>query len=150
MRSERTASPPVEGGGFEVVERVRWSDVDNAGIIYFGAYSRLLDIAESEFYRSLGFTYAAFDQMGLLLPRVHVEFDFFKPALLDDELVLRPRVTGLGVHSVRMKVNVHRLEDEALLAEASLVLACVDKARKPTPLPAAFAAALRTAMPQST
>jgi YbgC/YbaW family acyl-CoA thioester hydrolase len=140
-------APPFETGGFEVVERVRWADVDKAGIIYFGAYSRMLDVVESEFYRSLGFTYAAFDELGVVLPRVHVEFDFFKPALLDDELVLRPRVSGVGVHSVRMKVNIYRSADQALLAEATLVAACVDKARKPVPLPPAFAAALRTAMP---
>jgi YbgC/YbaW family acyl-CoA thioester hydrolase len=147
MRSERTTAPPFESGGFEVVERVRWADVDKAGIIYFGAYSRMLDVVESEFFRSLGFTYATFDDLGVVLPRVHVEFDFFKPALLDDELVLRPRVSGVGVHSVRMKVNIYRSSDQALLAEATVVAACVDKSRKPVPLPPAFAAALRSAMP---
>jgi acyl-CoA thioester hydrolase len=147
MRSERTTAPPFEAGGFEVVERVRWADVDKAGIIYFGAYSRMLDVVESEFFRSLGFTYGSFDELGVILPRVHVEFDFFKPALLDDELVLRPRVSGVGVHSVRMKVNIYRSSDRALLAEATVVAACVDKERKPVPLPPAFAAALRSAIP---
>jgi len=146
MRSERTTAPPFEEGGFEVVERVRWADVDKAGIIYFGAYSRMLDIAETEFYRSLGFSYATFEELGVVLPRVHVEFDFFKPALLDDELVLRPRISGVGVHSVRMKVNIYRSADGALLAEATLIVACVDRSRKPAPLPADFAAALRSAI----
>ena len=130
-----------------MVERVRYADVDRAGIIYFGAYARMLDAAESEFYRSLGFTYATFDERGVVLARVHVEFDFFKPALLDDELVLRPRVSGVGLHSVRMKVNFYRRSDGALLAEATLVVACVDRERKPAALPADFAQALRAQIP---
>jgi acyl-CoA thioester hydrolase len=144
MRSDRTSAPPLASGGFGVVERVRYADVDRAGIIYFGAYARLLDIVESELYRSLGFTYASLDEFGVVLTRVNVEFDFFKPALLDDELILRVRVSGVGIHSVRLKVDIYRASDEALLAEARLVAACVDGTRKSVPLPPTFADALRT------
>jgi acyl-CoA thioester hydrolase len=144
MKSDRTSAPPLATGGFQVVERVRYADVDRAGIIYFGAYSRFIDIVESELFRSLGFTYASLDELGVVLTRVHVEFDFFKPAILDDELVLRVRVSGVGIHSVRLKIDIYRAADEALLAEARLVAACVDGARKSVPLPPAFADALRT------
>ncbi len=124
-------------------ERVRWSDVDAAGIIYFGAYTRFTDIAESEFYRQLGFTYANFRDMGIALPRVHVAFDFFKPAFLDDELTMGVRVGGVGVHSVRLHVDAFRETDRALLAEATLVASCIDRTRKSVPLPEGFAGALR-------
>jgi acyl-CoA thioester hydrolase len=149
MKIERTTAPPFAVGGFEVVDRVRWGDVDRAGIIYFGAYARFIDVAESEFFRSLGFTYRSLDDAGVLLSRVHVEFDFFKPALLDDELVLRPRVSGVGVHSVRLKLAIYRKSDEALLAEAKLVAACINKSREPTPLPLPFADALRALITHS-
>jgi YbgC/YbaW family acyl-CoA thioester hydrolase len=126
---------------FVVTERVRWADVDAAGIIYFGTYTRLTDIAESEFFRSLGFTYARFKEMGVSLPRVHVEFDFFRPAFLDDVLSLGVRVGGVGVHSVRLHVEVNR--ESELLAEATLVASCIDLQRRSVPLPADFASALR-------
>jgi YbgC/YbaW family acyl-CoA thioester hydrolase len=131
-------------GGFTVNERVRHADVDRAGIIYFGAYARLIDIVECELFRSLGFTFTNFDELGVALTRVHVEFDFFKPAVLDDELILRLRVSGVGIHSVRLKMEIYRASDEALLAEARLVAACVDRSRKSVPLPPAFADALRS------
>ena len=147
MKSESPPSSPP-GTGFEVTERVRWADVDKAGIIFFGAYARLIEVAEGEFYRSLGYTYASLDALGVDLTRVHVEFDFFKPAELDDQLILRPRVSGVGIHSVRLKINVHRLADQALLAEVTLVSACVNNARKPAPLPEEFAEALRAQIPR--
>jgi acyl-CoA thioester hydrolase len=144
MKSDRSAATPAGSGAFSVVERVRYPDVDPAGIIYFGAYARFIDIVESERFRSLGFTYASLEALGIVLARVHVEFDFFKPAQLDDELVLRLRVAGVGIHSVRLKVDIHRASDEALLAEARLVTACVDhETRKSKPLPPEFADALR-------
>ena len=143
MKPQAPSSSPLGTGEFEVTERVRWNDVDRAGIIAFGAYARLISVAESEFYRSLGFTHAMFDERGVVLTRVHVEFDFFKPAQLDDEIVLSPRVNGVGIHSARLKIEVYRLADRALLAEITLVSACVDNQRKSAPLPPDFAAALR-------
>jgi acyl-CoA thioester hydrolase len=144
MRSDRASAPPLSAGGFGVTERVRYPDVDRGGIIYFGAYARFIDIVEAELFRSLGFTYDTLDQMGVGLTRVNVEFDFYKPALLDDELVVRVRVSGVGIHSVRLKVDFYRASDESLLAEARLVSACVDRSRKSVPLPPSFGDALRS------
>jgi acyl-CoA thioester hydrolase len=125
-------------------ERVRWADVDAAGIIYFGAYARFIDIAESEFMRALGYTFATLESLGITLPRVHVEFDFFKPAKLDDEMTLETRVAGVGVHSVRYKFAISRESDDALLAEATVVVACVERTTlKSCPLPAELARTLR-------
>jgi acyl-CoA thioester hydrolase len=130
---------------FEVRERVRWADIDLAGIIYFGAYARFIEIAEIEFFRHLGFTYERFMELGVFLPRVHLEFDFFEPALLDDVLVLQTRVAGIGAHSVRMRIDVRRAADRKPLALATLVAACVDIARrKKVAVPEPLASALRT------
>ena len=39
---------------FTIDEYVRWSDVDPAGIIFYGAYVRFFEIAETELFRSAG------------------------------------------------------------------------------------------------
>ncbi|MFY9779530.1 MAG: thioesterase family protein [Candidatus Baltobacteraceae bacterium] len=146
MKSEGSTAPA--GVPFEVVERVRWADIDLAGIIYFGAYARFIEIAEIEFYRDLGFTYDRFRKLGVFLPRVHLEFDFFEPALLDDELVLQTRVDGVGVHSVRLRIDVLRAADRKPLALAKLVAACVHLGhKKKVALPEELASALRTRLP---
>jgi acyl-CoA thioester hydrolase len=143
MKSDRESA----GVPFEYRERVRWADIDLAGIIYFGAYARFIEIAEIEFYRDLGFTYDRFRQLGVFLPRVHLEFDFSEPALLDDELVLQTRVAGLGPHSVRLRIDVLRAGDRRPLASATLVAACVDLVRKKkVPVPEPLEAALRSRM----
>ena len=37
---------------FTIDEYVRWSDVDQAGIIFYGAYVRFFEIAETELFRA--------------------------------------------------------------------------------------------------
>ena len=39
---------------FTIEERVRWGDVDAARIIFYGAYIRFFEIAETELFRSVG------------------------------------------------------------------------------------------------
>ena len=37
-----------------IEEYVRWSDVDFAGIIFYGSYVRFFEIAETELFRACG------------------------------------------------------------------------------------------------
>ena len=47
MQKENGASAR-DNGHFRVQERVRWSDVDASGIILWSAYTRLVELAETE------------------------------------------------------------------------------------------------------
>src|ERR1043165_2069743 len=74
---------------FRIEEYVRWEDIDAAGIINYQAYLRFFGLAEAELYRSCGLSYREmFDEVGVWLPRVHVECDFHVPVVLDDLLVV--------------------------------------------------------------
>ncbi|GAC1501643.1 MAG: hypothetical protein NVS1B2_26840 [Vulcanimicrobiaceae bacterium] len=128
-------------GAFERTARVRLADTDASGTLSLGGYARFCDIAETEFFRSLGFSPATFAQRNALLTRVHVEFDFFRSARPDDVLTIRISVAGVGVHSVRS--NVELLRDDVLLAEAVIVNAFLDGARKSIAIPDDLATALR-------
>jgi len=44
----------MSGVPFSIEEYVRWSDVDRAGIIFYGAYVRFFEIAETELFRAAG------------------------------------------------------------------------------------------------
>jgi acyl-CoA thioester hydrolase len=143
-----TSNKPVVRGraaaAFELHERIRLADTDAMGIIHFSAYARLIEVVEIEFFRSLGFTLPGLASQDVVMPRVHVSYDFFKPAMLDDEVVLRLSVAGVGVHSVRLLIDIVRAADDATLAEATVVSACMDRiSRKSAALPEGVAIALR-------
>src|ERR1017187_6205583 len=76
---------PAMSKRFTISERVRWSDTDRAGIIYYGQFLRFFEVAEMELFREVGMPYGeVFERYQIWLPRVQIHFDFRAPLLLDD------------------------------------------------------------------
>lgn len=129
---------------FAIEEHVRWSDVDHAGIIFYGAYVRFFEIAETEMFREAGLPYRAFfEQMGIWLPRAHFDCDFLYPPRLDDRLRVVTYVSRFGTTSLTLNFDVWHLDAGRLAATAREVLVCTDRASlTPVPIPAALRSAL--------
>ena len=111
---------------YRIEERVRWGDVDAARIIFYGAYIRFFEFAETELFRAVGLPYSVmFDELDVWLPRAHLECDFRRAAQLDDLLVVCVYVGRIGTKSLRLNFEVRRKDEEELLAEAHFVLVAV-------------------------
>jgi len=113
---------------FTIEERVRWGDVDAARIIFYGAYIRFFEFAETELFRAVGLAYGElFDKTDVWLPRVHLECDFHNAARLDDLLEVSVYVLRIGNASMRLNFEVRRKGEETLIATAHFVLAAVKR-----------------------
>lgn len=111
---------------FTIEERVRWGDVDAARIIFYGAYIRFFEFAETELFRAVGLPYGVmFDELDIWLPRVHLECDFRHAAQLDDLLEVSVSVGRFGNKSMRLNFEVRRKGEEILIADAHFVLVAV-------------------------
>jgi YbgC/YbaW family acyl-CoA thioester hydrolase len=129
---------------FTIDEYVRWSDVDYAGIIFYGAYVRFFEIAETEMFRAVGLPYGQlFDRLEMWLPRVHLDCDFTYPARLDDQLRVAVYVPRFGTSSITLQFDVVHLAAGRLAASGHEVLVSTDRrSLRPTPLPAELRRAL--------
>jgi YbgC/YbaW family acyl-CoA thioester hydrolase len=124
---------------FVTTDYIRWEDIDLAGIARFSSYTRLLDIAETDLYRSLGTPLSKLHaQYKLWLPRKVMHIEYFSPARLDDQIVIAAYFSNIGRTSVTMNVDLFREDRKALLAAAHLVLVCVDIDLKKIALPPEF------------
>ncbi len=111
---------------FCIEERVRWGDVDAARIIFYGAYIRFFEFAETELFRAAGLPYGVmFDELDIWLPRAHLECDFRRAAQLDDLLEVCAFVGRIGMKSLRLNFEVRRKGEDALIAEAHFILVAV-------------------------
>jgi YbgC/YbaW family acyl-CoA thioester hydrolase len=111
---------------YVIEERVRWGDVDAAGIIFYGAYIRFFEFAETELFRAVGLPYSVmFDELDVWLPRVHLECDFHRAARLDDLLEVAVFVGRFGTKSMHLNFEVRRKDEDELIADAHFVLASV-------------------------
>src|SRR5437016_2461634 len=127
---------------FIIEERVRWGDVDAAGIIFYGSYIRFFEIAETELFRAAGLPYGVvFDELNIWLPRVHLECDFHRAAQLDDLLEVSVYVSKIGRTSLRLNFEVRRKNkageiEAGLIATAHFVLVSTNRVDlKPVPIP---------------
>lgn len=132
-----------------VRERVRWNDVDWVGVMWYGAYTRMLEIGETETFRDLGYPYLKMrDELGIYLMRVHLEIDYRSPGHLDDELEIATYLSQVGRSSLRLEFTISHPAENRTVANVNLVLACVDaKTLKSTPLHEDLAALLRSKLP---
>jgi YbgC/YbaW family acyl-CoA thioester hydrolase len=111
---------------YSIEERVRWGDVDAARIIFYGAYIRFFEFAETELFRAVGLPYGVmFDELDIWLPRAHLECDFRQAAQLDDLLEVSVYVGRVGTKSLRLNFEVRRNGTDEMVAEAHFVLGAV-------------------------
>lgn len=91
-----------------IEERIRWSDLDSAGIMYFGNYIRLFEIAETELFRAAGFPYVpqTFDRWNAWPLRVNFHCDFHAPIVLDDLVRVEIWIGRFGSASMTMNFRV--------------------------------------------
>jgi acyl-CoA thioester hydrolase len=76
--------------------RVAWIDTDASGRIHFTVAFRWAEATETGLYRKLGLL----DEERGDYPRRHVEADYLKVLVFDDEVELRLRVEAIGRTSI--------------------------------------------------
>ena len=124
---------------FATAMRVYWEDTDGGGIVYYANYLRFLERARTEWLRALGWSQQALAvDPGILFAVVHVDIRYRESARLDDLLVVScvPRIESRAVARFEQRVYRDAL-DGALLAEATVEVACIDaRSHRPKRLPA--------------
>ena len=70
----------------EIKLRVRYSDTDKMGYLYYGRYANFYEVARVELFRSLGFSYRKLEHDGVGMPVINMNSKFIHP-LRYDELV---------------------------------------------------------------
>ncbi|HQR40407.1 MAG TPA: thioesterase family protein [Blastocatellia bacterium] len=133
---------------YTIREFVRWSDVDKAGIIFYGAYVRFFEIAETELFRSMGLPYSQmFEKLNIWLPRKQLQFEFHSPALLDDLLEIEVWVGHIGRTSFRLDFEAFKptgAGERRMTANGHVVMVATDREMlRPVPVPEALVELLR-------
>jgi acyl-CoA thioester hydrolase len=69
--------------------RVRYAETDQMGYAYYGNYAAYYEVARVECIRSLGFSYKALEEMGVMLPVLELHTRYLLPARYDELLTIR-------------------------------------------------------------
>ncbi len=97
--------------------RVAYADTDKMGVVYNGNYLTLFERARNELMRACGYTYKDCEADGFMLPVVHAEVDYIRPALYDDLLELTTWVQLQKGVRLELACEIRRKGESALLAK---------------------------------
>ena len=120
----------------EVGIRVRYQETDQMGVVYHGNYFTWFEAARIELLDQLGCPYRELEKNGYLLPVLHCEANFKKPAHFDDRLTIEVRIKEPPTAKVKIDYQVFR--DGDLLCSGNSTHAFIDKKGKLIRPPAAF------------
>lgn len=126
-------------------KRVRYGETDQMGYVYYGNYAQYYEIGRVEMLRSLGMTYKSFEaEMGIMMPVVHLDVRYLRPAKYDDMLTIRTTLRELPERlSITFHVDILN-EEEKVLNSGSVRLCFVEIASgKTVPPPEALMERLR-------
>jgi acyl-CoA thioester hydrolase len=113
--------------------RVRLSETDKNGVVYYSQYFVYFDVAKSNFLRHEGLDPIGLGDKRLRLLAAETGCTYHAPAQFDDSLAVRVWVRKVGNSSVVFDLEVRR--GKATLAEGYLVNVLVDAGGKPVRLP---------------
>ena len=98
--------------------RVRYSETDKMGIVYYANYLVWFEIGRAEFCRARGFSYKDMEEDDESFLVVAESYCRYKaPAYYDDELIIRTHITELRRRSLRFGYEVVRASDDQIIAE---------------------------------
>ena len=118
----------------EVQIRVRYSETDKMGYVYYARYLEYFEMARTEYIRKRGKSYSEIEKEGYLLPVHEVWVKYKKPAHYDDFLTIETQLSSVGKASLKFQYLVHNEEGE-IIAEGMTKLALLNKEGKIVPFP---------------
>ena len=134
------APEPVYGEWHDTLLRVRYSETDKMGIVYYANYLVWFEIGRAEFCRARGFSYKEMEEDDDAFLVVAESYCRYKaPAYYDDELLVRTHITELRKRSLRFGYEVVRASDGQIIAEGETSHVVTDASGRVRSFPEGYA-----------
>lgn len=109
--------------------RVRYSETDRMGYVYYGHYAQYFEVARVETLRNLGISYRSMEEDGIMLPVSTYSIKYLKPAVYDDLLTVETTITSLPSARIHFAYKTFRGDELLNEAETTLVFVSAENMR---------------------
>jgi len=132
----------TENFSFVHTQRVRWTEVDLQGVVFFGHYYAYFDHGMTEYFRTLGYPYpdSFVDETTDTFIK-HCECDYAASARYDDVIDIHVRMARMGRSSMNLAFQITR-EGELLVTGSVVYVFANPHTRKSKPIPDTLRAAV--------
>lgn len=94
--------------------RIRYSETDQMGYVYYGNYARFYEIGRTEMMRSLGIHYRAMEEQGIMMPVISMEARYLRPARYDDLIEIKTRIRKVNDKEIVFETTIFNEGDQLL------------------------------------
>ncbi|HIF49312.1 MAG TPA: acyl-CoA thioesterase [Cytophagales bacterium] len=110
-------------GNFDI--RVRYSDTDQMGYVYYGRYANFYEIARVELFRKLGFTYSQLEGESIGMPVIQMENKFIIPAKYDEIIKINIQIKEIPSAKILFYYRLYN-KKKNLINTATTLLTFID------------------------
>ena len=115
--------------------RVRYSDTDQMGYVYYGRYASYYEVARVELFRSLGFSYKNLEEEGIGMPVIDMDTKYLLPIKYDEEIIIKTRIEELPSSKIIFYYDIFNKENN-LANSAKTTLTFINlSSKKPVRIP---------------
>ena len=108
--------------------RVRYSETDQMGFVYYGNYAAYFEVARVEALRSLGVSYKLLEESGVLMPVKNFEIAYLKPAKYDEMIEIVTTIKEMPKSGILFEYESLN-EKKEIINRAKTTLVFLDAAR---------------------
>jgi acyl-CoA thioester hydrolase len=115
--------------------RVRYSETDRMGYMYYGNYAAWFEVGRVELLRTLGMTYRKMEDDGVILPVRDFSVRYFKPVKYDDEVFLKTELVELAGAKITFEYTLMNECGDKMCASTIVLVFCDRETGRPVRAP---------------
>jgi acyl-CoA thioester hydrolase len=115
--------------------RVRYSETDRMGYVYYGNYPQYYEVGRVETLRNLGFPYKKLEDSGILLPVRDLSIRYYKPAIYDQLLTIETIIPEMPQRTIRFDYNILDEEKTRLNSGSTTLVFVKAESMRPCKIP---------------
>ena len=119
----------------QVIIRVRYSETDRMGYVYYGNYAAYFEVARVETLRKMGVNYKDIEDEGILLPVVDFKIKYLKPAYYDEELTIKLKINKMPGVRLHFEYETRNVKNELLNTAETTLVFMNEKTQRPMQIP---------------
>lgn len=95
---------------------VRYAETDQMGVVHHSRYFVWLEMARTDYIKSVGMSYSDMEKAGVMLPVTGVSCKYRLPAKYDDDLVVTARITRFSPARIEFEYTITKKGGTDVLA----------------------------------
>lgn len=122
----------------ETEVRVRYSETDRMGYVYYGNYPAYYEVGRVEALRAVGLSYREMEDRGFMLPVRDLQIRYIRPAFYDERILIKTCIPELPNTRIRFDYELFNAAGDLINTASTLLVFVSVETQRPCMAPSFF------------